>query len=410
MAKESTRTVMVGIFTFLMLIAVGGLLIWQSDAFRRVSGFELIGRFDHVGGIINGAAVRYRGYTVGKVKSITPQPKYIDVVFFVEGHIKIPKESTVKILFDGLVGENYIQINPSLNEDGFMTDNDFIYGKSGSDLANFIDLGSQNLLLTEDILIAIKAVVTDQELFLNVKDIAKNVNVITSEIANISEKSDIPSLLAETQESVAVFKELLLAIGNAENLESIQNSLDQLNKATLALSNDDMWLGIETVVKNAEQVSESLNTLIPKRSDNDGAETSIFDTKIGAHTNVLYSGTTQTGYFDSLIDISNGRFGFVGGISNKLGPIQFQHFQQMYRFSDMLRGRIGIFYNQEGVGFDFYADQRIRFYTELYDFDNFYYLAGSSIQLYDQLDVLFHYRKDSVLVNGGVDFGVQHTF
>ena len=67
MDRDSNKSLVVGIFTFLMLVVSMVLIIWQSDIFRKVTGYELVGRFDHIGGLIDGAAVRYRGYTIGHV-------------------------------------------------------------------------------------------------------------------------------------------------------------------------------------------------------------------------------------------------------------------------------------------------------------------------------------------------------
>ena len=186
MDRDSNKSLVVGIFTFLMLVVSMVLIIWQSDIFRKVTGYELDGRFDHIGGLIDGAAVRYRGYTIGHVVYISPLPIHIDVKFFVDGQIEIPDDSKVKIMFDGLVGENYIQIEPGLNVESFLQDGDIINGKSGSDLANFIDLGSQNLVQSEAILTHLKSFLMDPILFSQIKRIISNVHDISTELSSLS--------------------------------------------------------------------------------------------------------------------------------------------------------------------------------------------------------------------------------
>ena len=126
-----------------------------------------------------------------------------------------------------------------------------------------------------------------------------------------------------------------------------------------------------------------------------------------ANTAVYYNSSNNQGYFNSLITLSKGKYSILGGIGNKLGPIQFQHFQQSYRFSKAIRGRVGIFYNQEGVGWDYYATNKLTLFTELYDLSNMYYVLGTSIKLKKHVLFNINYRQDSVLSAGGIDIGIK---
>tara|TARA_B100001989_G_C24532709_1_gene462539 strand:- start:522 stop:1763 length:1242 start_codon:yes stop_codon:yes gene_type:complete len=411
MTKDSKRAIIVGIFTLFMLILVGGLLVWQSSAFKRVSGYTLVGRFDHVGGIINGAAVRYRGYTVGKVDNITPKPEYIDVTFFVEGHIKIPKQSTVKILFDGLVGENYVQINPNLIVDGFMQDNDVIYGKSGSDLANFIDLGSQNLLHTEDILLAMKRLISDDDLLISIRSIAKNINDITLAVAEVSDQTDVAMLLNDAQLTLDAVNSIVNRLGSDDNFAYIEQSLKQINDTAIAIAATKNIESIDSILTNLEQASLGVNQLLGNKQSGSvvGFIEKLKRLKVNTATQVAYNGVNQTGYFDSVVAIKAGKTGLIGGIGNQSGEIKWQHFQQFYRFSHLLSGRVGIFYNQEGIGFDLYPTKRISLFTDIYDLDNVYYKVGSRYAIRDYIALELLYRKDSVLTTGGVDLGVNFS-
>ena len=63
----------VGIATFLMTIAIAALLVWKSSIHLKATGYQLVGKFQYVSGLLNGAEVRYRGVNVGKVFSIKPK-------------------------------------------------------------------------------------------------------------------------------------------------------------------------------------------------------------------------------------------------------------------------------------------------------------------------------------------------
>ena len=94
---KRNKYILVGIFTFFLIIFTSILLVWQTDIFRKVQGYSITGEFQHIGGLLDGAAVRYRGYAVGHVISIKPGPEKIEVRFFVAKNIKIPINSMIRL-------------------------------------------------------------------------------------------------------------------------------------------------------------------------------------------------------------------------------------------------------------------------------------------------------------------------
>ena len=106
----------VGLISFVMCLMIATLLIWISGIFLRAGGYELKGRFSTVNGLLPGDDVRYRGYKVGRVFSIKPSPDHIEVSFRVRQGTNIPKNSKLRVLFDGLIGEKYMGVIPNTNE------------------------------------------------------------------------------------------------------------------------------------------------------------------------------------------------------------------------------------------------------------------------------------------------------
>ncbi|MBH38093.1 hypothetical protein CL658_03575 [bacterium] len=415
MDNESNKSLVVGVTTFLMLVVLGALLIWQSDIFRKVTGYELIGRVDHIGGLIDGSAVRYRGYTIGYVIKILPTPDHIDVRFFLDGSIKVPIDSKVKIMFDGLVGENYIQIEPGLNKDSFYQDGDIVDGKSGSDLANFIDLGSQNLIQSEAILNHLNSFLTDPVLFGQVKSIIRNIYDITSDLSSLT-KVELQSLLDTANHSVSSIQSMIDSINDEESLALIQDSIKNFHDTSLALaqfktlsaalSDPKTVHTLMRIIENLEQVSTDLEGFIGVVGD--GSPFGMFnDIKLSTNTHVAYAPTISKGYFDTVFGVDKGRFGLIGGLGNRFGDITFQHFQQSYRFSSLFRSRFGIIYKTEGIGLDFYPRDDLTVSASLYDFNNRYFSLSTAYDLNDYLNLELMYRKDSMLDQGGVDLGVS---
>ena len=76
------------------------------------STYELSARFDNIGGLKPQAAVKSAGVVVGRVKSIGFDDQSFQAVvqMSIEDRYQFPKDSSLKILTSGLLGEQYIGI------------------------------------------------------------------------------------------------------------------------------------------------------------------------------------------------------------------------------------------------------------------------------------------------------------
>ena len=82
------------------------------------STYQVMARFDNVGGLKPKAAVRSAGVVVGRVESITFDDKSFQarVTLSLESRFAFPKDSSLKILTSGLLGEQYIGIEAGADE------------------------------------------------------------------------------------------------------------------------------------------------------------------------------------------------------------------------------------------------------------------------------------------------------
>jgi phospholipid/cholesterol/gamma-HCH transport system substrate-binding protein len=90
-------------------------------------GYLLSARFNQVDGLLQGSETRINGVGVGQVRSITLDPSsYLAIVTFdVKPGIQIPKDSSAKIISDGLLGGKFISIVPG-EEDTYLKEGDEI--------------------------------------------------------------------------------------------------------------------------------------------------------------------------------------------------------------------------------------------------------------------------------------------
>src|SRR5512138_3773220 len=81
-------------------------------------GLEISAKFDEVGGLKNRARVVVGGVKVGQVKSIALEPDFrARVTLDVDRRLKLPADSSASILASGVLGDQYIALEPGGGED-----------------------------------------------------------------------------------------------------------------------------------------------------------------------------------------------------------------------------------------------------------------------------------------------------
>jgi phospholipid/cholesterol/gamma-HCH transport system substrate-binding protein len=118
--ERSKSDVWVGLFVLLGAAAILFLAL-QSANLLSLSfqpTYRVFARFDNIGGLKRQAAVKSAGVVVGRVDSITFDDKSFQarVTLALENQYRFPKDSSVKILTSGLLGEQYIGIEPGADE------------------------------------------------------------------------------------------------------------------------------------------------------------------------------------------------------------------------------------------------------------------------------------------------------
>jgi phospholipid/cholesterol/gamma-HCH transport system substrate-binding protein len=118
--ERNKNDVWVGLF---VLIGAGALVFLALQAANLLTlsfqpTYRVIGKFDNIGGLKPRAAVRSAGVVVGRVESITFDDKSFraNVALSLESQYQFPKDSSLKILTSGLLGEQYIGIEAGADD------------------------------------------------------------------------------------------------------------------------------------------------------------------------------------------------------------------------------------------------------------------------------------------------------
>ena len=80
--------------------------------------YRVVAKFDNIGGLKRQAAVKSAGVVVGRVDAITFDDKSYQarVTLALENRFQFPKDSSLKILTSGLLGEQYIGIEAGADD------------------------------------------------------------------------------------------------------------------------------------------------------------------------------------------------------------------------------------------------------------------------------------------------------
>ncbi|MBS0447324.1 MAG: outer membrane lipid asymmetry maintenance protein MlaD [Proteobacteria bacterium] len=122
MGKKSIET-LVGLFVLLGFAALVFLALKAANLgnFKSSDTYTLYAKFDNIGGLKVRAPVRSAGVTVGRVKSITLDAKtYQGIVQLdMQDKVQFPSDTSARILTSGLLGDQYIGLEPGGSEKSF---------------------------------------------------------------------------------------------------------------------------------------------------------------------------------------------------------------------------------------------------------------------------------------------------
>jgi len=117
MNRNLSVDLMVGLFVVLGFCALVFLAVRagnMNSAIGLGDTYEVKARFDNIGGLKPRAAVRSAGVVVGRVTAIRFNDKayQAEVLIAIDARYRFPKDSSAKILTSGLLGEQYIGLEP----------------------------------------------------------------------------------------------------------------------------------------------------------------------------------------------------------------------------------------------------------------------------------------------------------
>jgi len=115
--KESFVEALVGLLV--VGVAIGFVIFaWDRTQAGRGDGYVLLAKFPSVAGVTAGTDVKLAGITVGKVATqrLDPQSYQAVLELSIEPGLDLPIDSSAAITSEGLLGGNFISLNPGAEE------------------------------------------------------------------------------------------------------------------------------------------------------------------------------------------------------------------------------------------------------------------------------------------------------
>lgn len=235
-----------GVFIFLgsVLLIIGIFMLGNKDQLF-VSTFTAKAYFKNTEGLRNGASVRFGGIDVGAVKEIKIMPDttgLVEVSMRIKSEIKrfIKKDSHASIETEGLVGNKVVVISMGSANADIIEDNGTILSREPISFADVI-------IETQGILSYTK------EMTKNLSEIIARVNQGEGTIGKILNDEELYK--AATSITRTADKSLTSL---TEDLRNIINLFDELGR------------GVETIVKNTNNVVTDIDTLLKGVSEGKG--------------------------------------------------------------------------------------------------------------------------------------------
>ena len=140
--ERSKNDLWVGLFVMIGLAALVFLALQAANllSLNFQSTYRITAQFDNIGGLKPKAAVRSGGVVVGRVAGISfdDERYHARIDLDMDARFKFPKDSSLKILTSGLLGEQYIGVEAGAAEDNLAAGDNVTSTQSAVVLENLI--------------------------------------------------------------------------------------------------------------------------------------------------------------------------------------------------------------------------------------------------------------------------------
>ena len=120
--KRGVKEFWVGLFVLVGFIALAimSLRVGNLGAQGSAEGYQVSAKFQDIGGLTSKSPVRMSGVTIGRVTSIAIDSEDYEAIVTMQifgKHNNLPSDTSASILTSGLLGSQYVGLEPGAEDD-----------------------------------------------------------------------------------------------------------------------------------------------------------------------------------------------------------------------------------------------------------------------------------------------------
>lgn len=385
-----TTEAKVGLFTIAALVLAMAIIVHLGHInFGSAPHYKITASFKYVDGLKPGALVRYAGVNVGSVKKVVTNGTGADATLDINEDIKIPRNSTVTISSDGIMGEKFINIYSDGSEANgdYLADGDTVLGTEEHGIEQLVVSASKTLDKVDAMLTSVNNIVGNPQVQDSLIQSAVNLKQITANMDNAT--AGISRMVNNNEGNIdAIVHNMLLLTGSLQRTtSSVENMVNDLNGDGQMTSNirtavanlastsariENMAANIEPVISDPQTAKDLQNIIhnassVSTKADHMMTKINSIKTKAGA--DVLYSGKKSDMMVNADLKIYSNPNDFllIGG--DDIGGDNPATNVEIGSGNGIFGGRIGLIDNKAGIGIDTYSGPW-RFSIDAYDADD----------------------------------------
>lgn len=247
MRARTVREGSVGLLILLGIVLFTGVALWLRGLDPANRSFKIFIEFANSAGLQDGAPVRFRGVTVGKIVGIKPTPNKVEV----EAQISpadtiIPRDVIAQVNQSGLISQTAIELAPLSQFSGTVQTKPLDRNcDSERILCNNARLPGEPGVSVDELIrasVRFANVYTDPAFFNNVNSVVKNTSEAAAEITKLSKEFNL--LTQDARQELRTFSASAAAISRTADKIGVTadqvNNLIAANQATLVSTLDNL--------------------------------------------------------------------------------------------------------------------------------------------------------------------------
>ncbi|MDD6922698.1 MAG: MlaD family protein [Veillonellaceae bacterium] len=422
----------VGLFTIsgLLLLFIAVLHLSGYNPARDNDYTVYVG-FNKVTGLAPQAEVLYAGVHAGRVESVRPDGRGVEVTITVDPSIKIPRDAAVTIGSSGVMGDKYISILPEKSiSPEYLENGDFIVGQDEQGIDTVIEQAGKTLESVQQLLASVNDIVGNPKLkdsmlksAVNVRDITANIRDMTAAISRIVVRNEdqADAMMANLVSATASMNQAMDTISRmaddvsddgatAANLKlaivNLRKTSEDISASASAIrdvvTDPEKQKQIDHIISNAEDITKRGRKVMDKIGK-------VSDIDVKANIDVLYSGSEHDWTTNAALDLYKSPHRYItlgvddiGGRNSTVATVG--------RIKRHFGARAGIIDNKPGFGVDMFGGKRFKFSADASDFDDMELRLLTVYNIADDTAIMAQWNNVNHSDDRAAYFGIRQSF